>query len=69
MKKKFLFATVATTVSIFGYLGTTLFENNETKNSLMDIYDVEALTDCEKINGSKPNGRCVENDRLDYFLC
>lgn len=67
MKKKLLFATVAVTVSISYYHVTRSFDNNETKKTWMDIYDVEALTDCEKINGSKPNGHCVENDRLEYF--
>lgn len=67
MRKKTFVVALAASVSISVFLGLKDTENNESGNSFIGLSDVEALSDCELIDGYEANGHCVHNDRNEYF--
>lgn len=68
MKTKVLIVAIVASISIFCYLDNAKTESNGMADSYqMGLYDIEALTNCEAIDGHKNDGHCVSNDRREYF--
>lgn len=48
-------------------VGKKTFVSNEAVISPLISCDIEALSNCESVDGQKNNGHCTQNDRLEYF--
>ncbi|MBR2018332.1 MAG: hypothetical protein IKA00_13760 [Prevotella sp.] len=68
MKKKvfMLLPCIAAIVIATAIDKKTLSETSTNFSSLFS-QDIEALSNCESIDGQKNNGHCTKNERLEYF--
>lgn len=67
MKKKFIGFALVAIVAASGYVGYRTHALNSSASIAFQFTDVEALADCELVNGKLPNGYCRKDSYNNYF--
>ncbi len=67
MKKKLISFALVAIIAASGYMGYHTHTSSTSASVALQLTSVEALADCELLDGTLPNGYCRQDDYNNYF--
>lgn len=67
MKKKLIYSALVAIIVASGYMGYSTHASSTSVSVVLQLASVEALANCELLDGTLPNGYCRKNDYNHYF--